>query len=378
MKLLVGFLTLLLALCISGVAAYFSVVGLAAIFAATPIAVVIMGVSLEAGKLLAAGWLHGNWKNPKVNALHKGYMVAAVVALMLITALGIYGFLAKGHLEQQTPLAPIELQIASTQADIDAVNTDLVGKKAQLGQLDAAINSMIGQDKASMGLRARGKQSAERKEIQIAIDTDTKKVQDLNKSLIPLKLQINEVETKLGPIKYIAALFGFKDTESAVRVVILILMFAFDPLAVVLVLSASISIADGLELRRRIHIPGVVLPKSQPDVPMPPVKERQSIFPDFGLDIPMPEGVAVPLKVMPRVLTDRESYELPPEEETPSNILVELEEHKREMSDKERLLDILERKPELLQTIVDAIKDEDIHKEAPQKTDSWLGTDLNK
>ena len=250
MKLFVGFFTLFIALFISGIAAYFSVVGLAAIFSATAGAVIIMGCALEAGKLTSAGWLHENWTNPKVNGLHKGYMVSAIAALMLITSLGIYGFLAKGHLEQQAPLAPIELQIAQKEARITQINADIARLTAQQSQTDSALNAVMTKD-ATKGLKVRGRLNTERRSIQNKIDAETAELNTLSNELVPLKLKVNEVETKLGPIKYIADLFGIKDTEGAVRIVILLLMFAFDPLAIVMVLSSVISISDGFEERRR-------------------------------------------------------------------------------------------------------------------------------
>jgi len=350
MKFLIGILVLILALAISAVAAYFSVVGLSAIFPATAGAVVLMGIALEAGKLVSAGWLHANWHNPRVNRLHRGYMSSAVVALMIITALGIYGFLAKGHLEQSTPLAPIELQIGTQQADIDAAQTDLKSQQARLAQLDAAVNSMIGGDHAERGLRYRKSQNAERAEIQKAIAADNAKIQSVTKDMVPLKLQVNEVETKLGPVKYVAELFGLKDTEAAVRIVILILMFAFDPLAVVMVLSAAISLSDGLAERKAAKV--VADSRTEDESPEQQIDE--------------PEASAAP-----EIPSEPE-----PEPEPEANILQELEEvvalkeEPQSLTDKEQLLDILERKPDLLQNIVDAIQDQEQRND--EKSPSWL------
>ena len=366
MKLVTGILTLILAMCISGVAAYFSVVGLAAIFSATAIAVIVMGCSLEAGKLVAAGWLHQNWENPRVSKLHKGYMVAAVVALMFITALGIYGFLAKGHLAQQTPLAPIELTIAQKQSDIDFTNQDAKAQQVRLSQLDAAVNSMIGGDKASQALKFRAKQAAERTEIQNAIQADNAKVQKISQDLVPLKLQVNDVETKLGPVKYVADLFGIKDTEGAVRIIILVLMFAFDPLAVTLVLSSAISIGDGLQeieekRKRSIETKPAVEIETVPES-KDPVDAESELVDDAVILSPVAETEG-PLDL---------------KSDTNSNLLVELEEHVQSTppvlirSDTAILLDILERKPELLQSIVEAVKEE--HNKTPEPSTSAHNT----
>jgi len=251
MKLFTGFLTLFLAILISAVAAYFSVAGLVAIFPATAFAIMLMGVVLEIGKVVSAGWLHSNWKNPHVNGLHKTYMIIAISALMVITSLGIYGYLAKGHLEQQTPLAGIELQINQKQAQIDLLTADISSQNVRITQMDSAVNSLIGNDKAERGLRYRYSQRSERKQAQDTINENNEKIQKLTTELVPLKLQINEVETKLGPLKYVAQLFGFTDTDFAVRIVILIIMSAFDPLAIILVISSIITISESQEEKKK-------------------------------------------------------------------------------------------------------------------------------
>jgi hypothetical protein len=404
MKIIIGSVTMMLALLISGVAAYFSVVGLAAIFPATAGAVILMGCALEAGKLSSAGWLHSNWTNPKASALHRGYMVAAVGALMLITSLGIYGFLAKGHLEEQTPLAPVELQIGQKQAQIVQINADVVRLTAQQTQITGAVTAAITAD-ATKGLRTRGHLSGESKDIQSKIDADNAQLNKLTTDLVPLKLQVNEVETKLGPIKYLGEAIGLKDTEGAVRIVIMILMFAFDPLAVVMVLSGAISIGDGLHERRERVKEAAEVVSIPAEVSMPVVDtiskpaeteivEPEPETPEIELEPePEPEIEAKPPMVEHAVRLGRRGFRPAPrlgwsedevDPQNPGNLLVELEpelstpapEAETVMTDKERLLDILERKPELLQNIVEAIRDDAEEKAAASTaepvTPSWL------
>ena len=95
---LLGILTFLSALTISAVAIYYSVAGLAAIFAAAVIPIIIMGVSLEVGKLVTAVWLHRHWS--RAAWWLKTYLSIAVIVLMFITSMGIFGFLSKAHIEQ--------------------------------------------------------------------------------------------------------------------------------------------------------------------------------------------------------------------------------------------------------------------------------------
>lgn len=244
MKTISAFFTLLVALTVSAVAAYFSVVGLAALFEATFIPVVIMGTTLEVGKLVAVQWLHMNWDNPNVNWIHRTYKTLAIIALMLITSIGIYGFLSKGHLEQKAPIAGIELQIGQREQQIKALQDSNTSLQTKLTQLDKSIDSFLSKDKAAQGLKARNSQKIERDAIDQKITANNDQVNKLNAEILPLKMQSSEVEAKLGPVKYVAELFGWSDTNSAVRLVILILMFAFDPFAIVMLISATITFKE--------------------------------------------------------------------------------------------------------------------------------------
>jgi len=247
MKLFSGIITILFALLISATAAWFSVAGLIALFAATAIPVMIMGTVLETSKLVAAGWLHANWKNRNVNFLHKSYLTLAVLALMLITSIGIYGFLSKGHLEQSAPVAGIELQVNAKQQQIQMLTDTNARLTTELKQLDASVDLFLQSGKATAGLRARKTQTSERADIQKQMNDNNDQISKLSADILPLKQQTAEVEAKLGPVKYVAQLFGWQDTDKAVRLVIMVIMFAFDPLAVILLLSATISFAEYVE-----------------------------------------------------------------------------------------------------------------------------------
>lgn len=388
MKMFGGLLTLFLALVISGVAAYFSVVGLAAIFAATYWAVVVMGVSLEAGKLVAAGWLHANWHNPVVNKLHKGYMTMAVVVLMIITALGIYGFLSKGHLEQQASGAPVALEIAQKEARIEQLNTQIAGFNARQTQLDTAVNSIIA-DNATGGLRARRQQTSERAEITRGVEAANAEINAITTELVPLKLEVAGVEAKLGPIKYLADAFGWKDPEAAVRLVILLLMFAFDPLAVVLVISAIITISAALEDRRKrkatmepqrpvlIEEEELLIEEDETEaveeevleVEDPTLAEKKAKAEAAYLAVLAEEANVAVFDDEPETVTEhvqayvlaRQAHEellSATEEPEEGNLMLELEEQLPAKDDEAMLLDILERRPELLQNVIDAVTEQ--------------------
>ena len=134
-------LTLLTALAISAVAAYYSIIGLIAIFSAAVIPIAVMGVVLETGKLVTAAWVYHNWKRtPK---LLKSYLISAVVVLMFITSMGIFGFLSKAHIEQTTVTSDNTLQIELIESQIQRERTTIKRAEDTLGQLDSALEKYV-------------------------------------------------------------------------------------------------------------------------------------------------------------------------------------------------------------------------------------------
>lgn len=243
-KFLVGSLVLFCAVAISAIAAYFSVVGLAAMFAAAFIPVAIMGTVLEGSKLVAAGWLHSNWKNPHVSRFHRGYLAAAVVALMLITSMGIYGYLAKAHLEQAAPTATIQVDLDQKQAELDQLMARRTELQTQQEAINKTVNTYLESGKATGASTFMRQQKAERNSLQTEITEINKQITAANVGMAPLKKEVAGSEAKLGPLKYVGELFGWEDPDSAVKLIILILMFAFDPLAVAMMISGTITLGE--------------------------------------------------------------------------------------------------------------------------------------
>jgi hypothetical protein len=250
MKLIVGILVMACAVAISAVAAYFSVVGLAALFTAALIPVAIMGIVLEGSKLVAAGWLHANWKNPHVTKWHKGYLTAAVVSLMLITSMGIYGYLMKAHLEQTAPTSAIQVDIDHRQTQID----QLVIQRDQLIKQQTAINSTISGylegGKASGASQFMRQQRGEQSRLETRITALNDQITEANVALAPFKKQIAGAEVELGQWKYLARALNLKNPEAAIDLLIKLLMFAFDPLAVVMMISGTITLGEWSRARR--------------------------------------------------------------------------------------------------------------------------------
>lgn len=243
-------LTLVSAILISIVAAYFSIVGLTALFPATALGVIVMGAVLETGKVVAAAWLHKNWKNTKVNWAHRIALCMMVVNLMAVTELGIYGYLYKGHMEQEGPKAGIGLQLDQYEQRINQLNADNARLTVRLNQLDKSVEVFFNNDKASQGLRARKAQTAERAEIAKNMDANNAAIADTQAKMLPLKHQTLDVDAKLGPVKNFAKFFGLKD-DQAINIVILLIMSGFDPMAILLIISGQISLDEALARRRR-------------------------------------------------------------------------------------------------------------------------------
>jgi len=261
-------LTLLSALILSSTAAYFSVTGLAAIFSATIISVVIMGIGLESSKIVTALWLHKNWKNKNVSILIKLYLSIAILLLMMITDIGIFGYLSAGHLTAVTPTKSIQVQIDAIDQKIASDQKTIDRANQQLSELDKSLDTYFKNNAATKGLKARAAQKPERDQLTKEISDCQKDIDTLNSQEEPLKQQMIDVSQKLGPIKYVAALFYSNPTQdqmdTSVRYMILLIMSVFDPLAIMLVVGAGISLREYLDEKKKIKDTNILQSKPQP------------------------------------------------------------------------------------------------------------------
>ena len=237
-------LTLLSALFISSVAAWFSIAGLIAIFPGASVAVGLMGTALEIGKLVAASWLYQSWESS--NKLMKAYFFSAVTILSLITSIGIFGYLTRAHVEGTQGLNAGSEQVALLDEQITIDKQNIVSSRAALQQMDAAVNNLVGNEKTTeRALAVRSSQRMERATLTKDILTSNSHIVDLQKQKSILNKDQRKLETEVGPIKYFAQLVYASDNletiDKAVRVLILMLIFVFDPLAILLVIAANIS-----------------------------------------------------------------------------------------------------------------------------------------
>lgn len=240
-------LLLVSALAVSAVAGYFSIVGLVAIFPAAEIAILSMGVVLEVAKLITASWLYRNWKT--TNILLRVYFTSAVIILSIITSLGIFGFLSKAHLEHSVLTGDNDLLVQRIDRRIESEQRAVRDAESVISQLDQAVQTLIEYDRIrgdDGSIAVRQRQSEERLQLNSVIDQAIQRIDELSEEKILLEQEQLAIEVEVGPIKYIAEMiYGNSDRETidkAVQIVIILLILVFDPLAILLVVAANMSL----------------------------------------------------------------------------------------------------------------------------------------
>lgn len=226
-------------LALSATAAYFSILGLASIFPAAFMSVVVMGTILEISKLVSVSWLYHNWNNAPFQI--KWPMTFSVFVLMFITSLGIFGFLSRAHIDQSLKLN----MGASTQ--IESLNLKIQMREDAIAMIDQRFGNV---NKAVDKLIERGRVNEALKNNKAAVDPEKIRLIDellpLKEEKIRLESEQKKIEAEFGPIKYVAKLFvedvNEKILDKSVSIVIIILILVFDPLAILLLLAFNISI----------------------------------------------------------------------------------------------------------------------------------------
>jgi len=241
-----GIFILLVALVISTVSAWYSLMGLAAVFPGAVQAIIIMGGALELGKITSTVWLHNNWKRIKLP--FKMYLVPAIAVLMVITSMGIFGGLSKAHTSQAASAGDVEAQVSVLDEKINTERDNIAQDKKALQQLDSQVDQMLGRTTdehgADRSVAIRRSQAKERKTLQDEISKSQAAIVELQKQKEPLSAQVRKNVADVGPVLYIAELiYGDHPNndllERAVRWVIILLVSVFDPLALVLILAAN-------------------------------------------------------------------------------------------------------------------------------------------
>jgi hypothetical protein len=266
-----SYITLAVALSLSVIAAYYSIAGLTAIFAAAVIPIIIMGSILEVGKVTVTLWLHEYWH--RARWLMKLYLVSAVAVLMLITSMGIFGFLSKAHSDQSLVSGDVQAQIAVYDEKIKTAKDNIDANRKSLKQMDEAVDQVMARSTTETGadraVAIRRTQQKERARLLSEIQAEQKTIATLGQERAPIAAQVRKVEAEVGPIKYIAAMVYGDDTdanslEAAVRWVIIMLVIVFDPLAIMMLLASTESMKWE---RQRVFERLGLTPKDEEDKP---------------------------------------------------------------------------------------------------------------
>jgi len=273
--------TLISGLTVSAVAIYYSVAGLVAIFSAAVIPIIVMGVALEISKLAGTVWLKQNWT--RAPYFIRAYLLAAIAILMLITSMGIFGFLSKAHSDQSLVSGDVQSRIAIYDEKIKTSKDNIDANRKALRQMDEAVDQVMGRSQDEKGadkaVAIRRAQQKERVRLQSEIAAEQKTITALSEERAPIAAEVRKVEAEVGPIKYIAN-FIYGDNpdanilEKAVTWVIIIIVVVFDPLAVILLLASQYSFQ--WFRKQEEETPEIVEAESAPEEPEAEPEPTQS------------------------------------------------------------------------------------------------------
>jgi hypothetical protein len=233
-------LVLLSGIFISVISAYYSILGLVSIFSGATLLIMLMGSSLEIGKIISCLWLHKHW-NDRIGFL-KVYLSIAIIVLMGITSLGIYGFLTKANLKQSEGVNLNLSKVASLENNINREQSRLDLNNAQILQYNELLSKLTTQDVRRASNERRRIQS-EIKVLSKESKEISKTVDNLNTELLPYKSEINAVEVEVGTLLYISKLIYGDDYKEhlpqTLTALTLLIIFVFDPLAIGLLIASQ-------------------------------------------------------------------------------------------------------------------------------------------
>jgi hypothetical protein len=306
---IIAYLALISGLTISAVAVWYSVAGLVSIFAAAAVPIIVMGVTLEISKLIATVWLKLNWN--RAPQLIKIYLCAAIAILMVITSMGIFGFLSKAHSDQSLVSGDVQSKIAVYDEKIKIAKENIDANRKALKQMDEAVDQVMARSSSETGadkaVGIRRSQQKERARLQSDIQAEQKTITALSEERAPIAAEVRKVEAEVGPIKYIAA-FVYGDNpdanvlEKAVTWVIIIIVSVFDPLAVILLLASQYSFQWFRQAREEETTEGDSPEKESDVVSTATVTEQAPII--IEKIEPQPVSIVVPVIPEPIVEPD--------------------------------------------------------------------------
>jgi len=184
------------AITLSAIAAFYAVAGLVAIFAASAVPIMIMGGTLEAAKLVVASWLYRNWRG--IPILMKTYFSVALVILMLLTSMGIFGYLSKAHLDQAIPTGDVVSKLNLIDEKIKTQKENIDAARKQLSQLDQQVDQTLNRTSEASGVdrsvQIRASQRKERASAYRDIETSQAEIARLNQERAPIASEVRKVE----------------------------------------------------------------------------------------------------------------------------------------------------------------------------------------
>ena len=222
--------------------------GLIAIYPAAVIPIIVMGVVLGLGKITGTVWLKQNWTYAPW--FLRAYILPAVIVLMIITSLGVFGFLSKAHSDQSLVSGDVQSKILVYDTKIQTAKENIDANRKALKQMDEAVDQVMGRSSDEKGadkaVAVRRSQQKERARLQSEIAAEQKAIASLNEEAAPIRAEVRKVEAEVGPIKYIAHLLYGENPdanilEKAVIWVTVLIVIVLDPLAVILLLASQFS-----------------------------------------------------------------------------------------------------------------------------------------
>lgn len=246
---MLNYMVLLVALALSAVAAYYSIAGLVVLFAAAAIPVMVMASTLELAKVVATSWVYRNWETaPRVI---KYYLVVAITILMIITSMGIFGFLSKAHIDQGVPAGQAMDKLALYDEKIKIEKDNIDAYRKAIKQMDEAVDQTLSRSDdekgASKAASLRRSQQKERAQLAADVAKAQSNIVSIQAERAPIASEVRQVTAEVGPLKYIAELFydnaDATVLDKAVRGVIILIVAVFDPMAIILLVAANHSLA---------------------------------------------------------------------------------------------------------------------------------------
>ena len=238
-----GIITLITGLALSIVAAWFAILGIMALFAGLPMYAMIMGIVVEAGKVVGITWIYRNWEN---KTKLKYVMIPVTFVAVLLTSMGIFGLLSKAHIEQTAPVANNSAKIERLDQRIARERVEIADAELIIDQLDDTVRVLVDARKISHPTEGskvvRIAQQPQRDQLKAIIDNSFDSIDEYEDEKLSLNQELNALELEVGPVKYIAAIV-YEDPDNsldeAVRMVIIAFIFVFDPMAILLLMAGN-------------------------------------------------------------------------------------------------------------------------------------------